>query len=193
MDHAADCRAAEAILRGRSDRHPASWALDILSSCARRRSVVPDLWRDLPSDRAHLRVVFRMSRELRDRRIFDAATSIATDSERTPWQRIVALGALGAYVDPGLSIDPRRDPEPLTGFGPVRFDNVWGSVDFVCPVDGEVPVADVQAEVIAVVEAVAQSEPDPLVRAAAWWLRPVVVEGTSRPAICEPDSGRPSS
>lgn len=166
----ADCRLAKQILTKGQPAVKRDWALGVISACSGLADVLPHLWRDPPNEERELEKLFQLSRRVRDGDVFTAAFEVASSSSRPSLSRIAALGVLGSYLRPGLTLD-LGDLRVLEDFGPIEWGNVWGRGLDLPPQEEADPLPeDYEAATRQLVQRLSETEDDAKVRAAAWWL-----------------------
>ena len=157
----ADCRlAAQAIETGRPSPHW-GWAMETISACDETAGdALAKLWRSVPTDSIVLMRLLRSAREIKDQRVYVAATTVARDASAAWWPRATALRLLAAYVDPGLRFHT-EDLRP----GPDSAGLVIRTVSHWVQNDGSQPLAaGAIPEIQALLAELAASDPNPDVR-----------------------------
>lgn len=170
VKHRNDCRLAEQILTHGQPAVKRIWALKVIGTCAEGVSVLPQVWGDPPAEDAELQQLYHASARSGDARVFEAAFTVAADPGVPAQARVAALGVVVSSVQPELTLY-LEDRSPLVGVPPREWNDLWGTVDHPVQLAGEVPLpVDAESRAVALVQELAASAGDSLVRDAAWWL-----------------------
>ncbi|HKG94278.1 MAG TPA: hypothetical protein VKA84_20365 [Gemmatimonadaceae bacterium] len=124
------------------------------------------LWRNAPADTGRLSALVGAS-YVRDRRILDAVTAVATDPARPQLVRLAALRILAIYGDPHLLLEwSDLEPPPVIG-GLVQGRNLPHIGHPYAP-DGPQPLTAADAQAIRQsLDLLSRSDADERVRGAA--------------------------
>jgi hypothetical protein len=148
------------------------WALQYIGSCAEEGGdVILGLWNSPPSSDPELQALYYASIHVADERVFDVALSVGQDPGAPAPLRLAALGTLVTYVRPDmvLSLEGRSR---LEGVPPLRWSNVWGTIDHPEFAEGEVSLPpDAYVRTLELVQEFAGDGDAPaLLRDSAYWL-----------------------
>jgi hypothetical protein len=166
-----DCRlAAQTITTG----HPApkmAWALSIIFMCD--ESGVPaiqSMWASPPTDSVFLDQLVEASARDLDQRVYISVRTVATNTGSPLGLRIAALRVLASFVDASKFYYPANLLRPSPDSSLTILDDSG-----LLQVVGSQPLAaGVNADITALFAALAQGDPDPLLRFAARHLAPVI-------------------
>lgn len=109
------CEQANGVARGQDQSVPRGQGIAVLGRCPHQfGEVVPDLWRDRTLSLRDVTQLRWTTREIRDRRVFDALVDAAQDPSKAIDLRLDALAILATYVEGsfGLSGNDLRHARP---------------------------------------------------------------------------------
>jgi len=159
--------AATAAAADRAPRDTLQRAIVLLQNCAEGPAALTSLLTSPPADSVTRDLLFRVSGNLRDRRMMTTLMAVANDPARLAAHRVAAVAALISHYDPMLSV--RVVPGRVAG-APLRAQMYRSSHD--ATVTGSQPLpADAKAQVRTLVEQLATMDGDAVVRAFAASLR----------------------
>lgn len=157
-----ECRLAAQVLTTGEPAPHYRWALGYVIRCDESGPpALATLWGRLSDpDRDDLEFLSYNTSRLRDQRILEAVVTVAQDPGRHTLVRLAAFQVLVSYFDTGyVSIDALEAP-PAVRVMPRM-------IDFV-PSDGAEPLrSDAEETILAVMQDLAQGDPDPTVQRAA--------------------------
>jgi hypothetical protein len=166
-----DCRLAAQVIETGHPHPRARWAFETIGRCGEEGPpALAKRWRDIAADTAEVRDLINASARLRDRRLFDLASSVSRDPSRPDVVRVGAMILLVSYVDPHHLVSfPALAPRDLgrRRGPPIILDNL--SAHEILQIDGAQPLGGpLAARAIAVFREVAgQGGTEPVTFAAA--------------------------
>lgn len=167
-----DCRLAVQVLSAGQPATKREWALDTINLCDESGPpVLARMWRESGADSASVDEVIYRSVYLRDRRVYDVVSAIASDRSVLGLKRAAALHLLGRWAEPGFSLEFGAFFAP--GYEPAEWHGGRSAVNpsFIShdtQYEGAEPLpATIKSEVVGLSREIAAHDPDFRVRATA--------------------------